>query len=96
MLLLNHKLSAHEAYRFNLVAEVFTKGDLEQKLWPKITDWATLPRDSLKVTKKLIKKFELTELEKACEQELDALYERFTTEEFTMAILDFMSRKSKL
>lgn len=96
MLLLNHKLSAHEAHQFNLVSEVFKKSELDTVLWPKIESYSKLPIESVKASKKLIAKFEQNDLKAACESELEILYKRFETDEFMEAVANFMQRKSKL
>jgi len=96
MLLLNHKMSAAEALKFNFVSEVFTTSELATKLWPRIENYATLPKDSMRVSKKLLKKFDLVELEKACDDEMVELYKRQDSDEFMNAVINFMNRKSKL
>lgn len=95
MLLLNHKLSANEALRFNFVSEVFTQSELTTKLWPRIENFSKLPRNSLFVGKKLIRKRELDKLEQARQDEKVELYKRFESEEFKNALTKFMNRKSK-
>lgn len=96
MLLLNHKMSADEALKFNFVSEVFTTSELSTKLWPRIDNFATLPKDSVRVSKHLLKKFDLAELERACDEEMVELYKRQDSEEFMNAVINFMNRKSKL
>jgi len=96
MLLLNHKMNANEALRFNFVSEVFTTSELATKVWPRIEGYATLPKDSMRVSKMLLQKFDLVELERACDEEMIELYKRQDSEEFMNAVFNFMSRKSKL
>lgn len=96
MLLLNHKLSANEAYKFNLVSEVFKKSDLDTVLWPKLIASSELPIGSLCTTKKLMSVFEIKELEDSCDRELEELFKRFNSEEFMEAVVSFVTRKSKL
>lgn len=96
MLMLNHKLTADEAYRLGAVSEIVKNVDLETKLWPRIEQFAQLSTESLQVTKKLMQKFEISKLDAVCDAELDELYQRFGSEAFTDAIVAFMTRKSKL
>lgn len=96
MLLLNHKLSAAEALQFNFVSKIYRKSELDTVLWPKIREQSELSRESISITKKLISKFDVKDLEKACDGELDELSKRFDTEDFLNAIANFMQRKSKL
>lgn len=96
MLLLNHKLCATEALQFNFVSKVYKKSELDTVLWPKLREQAELSRGSICVTKKLISRFDVNDLENACEEELVQLNKRFETEDFMQAVVNFMSRKSKL
>lgn len=96
MLMLNHKLSADEAYRFNFVSEVYKRSELDAILWPKIQEYARLPKESIRVTKKLINSFEVEQLQKSCDCELEELYKRFESDDFGVAVAEFMMRKSKL
>lgn len=96
MLLLNHKMSAQEALQFNVVAELYKQEEFESKLWPRILKYGELPAGSVKATKQLMKRFELEELERANRNELEALAERWTTEEAIQAVMNFMTRKSKM
>lgn len=96
MLLLNHKLTADEAYAFNMVSKVFTRNELETVLWPQLIRQSKLPVESLKVTKSLMHRFVSDELRQACDFELSELYKRFESPDFIEALLNFMQRKSKL
>lgn len=89
-------MHAKEALQFNFVSEVIPKRDLDEKLWPRIEQFSQLPRGSLGVTKQLMKKFEIAELEEALKVELDELFKRFSSQEFMDALVNFMSRRSKL
>lgn len=79
-----------------MVSEVFKKSDLDSVLWPKLIESSLLPINSLRTTKKLISSIEAKELEIACDRELESLFERFKTQEFLEAVMNFMTRKSKL
>lgn len=94
--MLNHKLTADEAYRFGMVSEIVKKSELDSKLWPRIESFAQLSAESIKVTKKLLQKFEISKLDAVCDAELDELYQRFNTEDCMNAIAAFMTRRAKL
>lgn len=95
MLLLNHKLSAYEALKFNFVSEVYAGADQNTQIWPRIQEFAKLPPGSISVTKRLIRRFDENALMAACEFEVDGLRKRFVSEEAQNAIVNFMSRKAK-
>lgn len=96
MLLLNHKMTANEALRFNFVSEVYRHGEMKMKIWPKIEAFSKLPPESLKASKKLVKDLQLEILDKATNLENDALHQRWYSNEVFDAITKFMKRKSKL
>lgn len=96
MLFLGHKLSAQEALQFNLISKVVNKSKLNSELWLPLIESSKLPSDSLRVTKKLMNAADVKNLEEACDRELKELFTKFESEEFGRAVMDFMSRKSKL
>lgn len=96
MLLLNHRMRAQEALQFQVVAELYKREDFETKLWPRILKYGELPKGSIKATKQLMRRFEIEDLEKANQRELEALALRWQTEEAIQAVMNFMTRKSKM
>lgn len=96
VLLFNHKLSAKEAYQFGMVSEVFSGNELNEKLWPRIVAFSELPAASLKITKKILQKFDEKKLDEVLELELDELYQRFDKPDFIEALVSFIGKKSKL
>lgn len=96
MLFLGHKLSAHEALQFNLISKVFNKTNLDSELWLPLIESSKLPPGSIQVTKKLMNAADAKNLEDACDRELKELFIKFESEEFVQAVMNFMSRKSKL
>lgn len=96
MLLLNYRMSAQEALQFNVVAELYKQEEFESKLWPKILKYGELPVGSIKATKQLMRRFELDELERANKSEVETLAKRWTTDEAMQAVMNFMTRKSKM
>lgn len=96
MLLLNYKLSAPEALKYNFVSELFTLDELDTKVWPKIQEFTELSKESICVTKRLMKRFEENALMSSLEWELVELRKRFLSPDAAEAVIKFMSRKSKL
>lgn len=71
LLMFGEKLSAEKALQLGFVLDVYaTPEEIEQKFWPKMLDYAKLPVESLKVTKKLIKIHCEQDLIKAMDLEL--------------------------
>lgn len=95
MLLLNHKMTAEEALNFNFVSKVYDPKEVG-KVWKEIEKLSELPLESIKVTKGLIKKYDLKVLEEVNKTEAEALVERFTSEEAMEAIINFNTKKHKL
>lgn len=96
MLMLNHKMSAQEAFAFGFVACVYKN---EREIWAKLNQISHLPIGSIKANKRLIRKFTIDELEQANLNENDELNERFSSEEAFQALLRFQEarrNKSKL
>lgn len=96
MLLINHKLSAAEAYQFGFISQVYKPSELDTILWPKLIEYSKLPKNSLCATKELMNKFHVEKLKAVCDEELKELYKRIESEEFVEAVTNFMQRKSKL
>lgn len=96
MLLYNHRLSAAEALRCGLVAEVFSVAELDSKLWPRIQGLTKLAHGSVVATKRLMNQQREQALLGACEQELVVLRQRMAGEDSFNAIVQFMGRKSKM
>lgn len=96
MLLCNHRLSADEALQSGFVAEIFTVADLDRKVWPRIQEWAEMAHGSVLATKRLISGQSEQEMLAACENELYVLRQRMLGEDSFNAMMQFMSRKSKL
>lgn len=95
MLLLNHKMSAEEALQFNFVSKVYDPRE-SGKVWEEIEKLSELPLESIKVTKGLIKKYDLKVLDEVNKMEATELVERFASEEAMEAIINFNTKKHKL
>lgn len=90
MLMLNHKMSAREAYEFDLVAHVYKD---ESEIWEKLKQIDRLPIGSIIATKKLIRRPIVEKLLKINDEELDELEKRFESEEALEAIINFKATK---
>lgn len=95
MLLLNHKMTAKEALKFNFVSKLYDPKK-ENEIWKEIYQLSELPVQSIKITKGLMKKYDLKVLEEVNNMEATALIERFQSDEAIQAIISFNSKKSKL
>lgn len=94
LLMLNHKLSAREAYEFNLVAHVYKN---ESEIWAKLKQIDKLPIGSIISNKKLIRRPMIEKLINVSNNELKEIQTRIESEEAIQAILNFQSaRRSKL
>lgn len=93
MLMLNHQMSAKEAYEFGYVAKVYKD---ENEIWDKLKQIGELPIGSILANKKLTRKFTIEELEKANLSECGQLEKRYASEDVLMAMIRFQeSRKAK-
>lgn len=95
MLLLSIPLSAREAHAHRFVAELFTVGELQTKLWPRLAKLPELAQQSLRATKQLMRQWNETELLGAVEQEMRVLRERMQSEEALTAVLAFVARSKR-
>lgn len=96
MLLLSHRMTAKEALQFNFVSELFTKNELETKIWPKIQSFTELSKESIAVCKKLNQQVDRDNLIKAIEREMLELNKRLTSEDFFNSLIKFHGAKSKM
>lgn len=91
MLMLNHKMTASEAYQFGFVAEVYKD---VQTIHEKLKQVGQLPLGSIMANKRLTRKFTIKELEAANLSEADELAGRFQSEEALMAMIRFQESKA--
>lgn len=95
MLLLGRKLDAQEAFRVNLVSQVVPHSELNQ-LIGSLREYGNLPVNSVKTTKKLIINKRLKNiLRDTNKTEINTLKECVQSEEFSNALLTFMSKRNK-
>ena len=93
MLNLNHKMSAKEAHAFGFVSHVYKS---EQEVWDKLEQIKEFPLGSILANKKLSRKFTISELENANNNEIECLTERMYSGDALAAMVKFQdSRQSK-
>ena len=96
MILFNKKISAPEAERAGLVAEVFPAHEFHKRAMARVEGYAAFPKLSLKYSKRLIRNAgEVERLKAVNRAEADRLRERWASEDCFEAIVNFMSRKSR-
>lgn len=95
MLLLNHKLTCNEALNLGFISEIISKNEIP-KILEKLENLSMLPPQSVIASKNLVRTFEQANLKMAHKLESAVLKERQVSEEAISAVMNFMSRKSKL
>ncbi|KAI8126232.1 hypothetical protein FF38_05496 [Lucilia cuprina] len=96
VLLFGERLSAQEAYNFNFASRIYKHSEVDSVIWPKLREFAELPPQSLQISKRLIRSEEKKALLHAIDVECEELVQRFGSEEFMNALIQFTMRKSKL
>ncbi|NXH58432.1 ECI2 isomerase, partial [Rhabdornis inornatus] len=96
MLLFNKKLTAAEACAQGLVTEVFPDSSFQKEVWARLEAYASLPKNSLAVSKQLLRSMEKENLHAVNSRECEVLTERWLSDECVNAIVSFFQKKSKL
>uniref|UniRef100_A0A7N8Y322 Enoyl-CoA delta isomerase 2 n=1 Tax=Mastacembelus armatus TaxID=205130 RepID=A0A7N8Y322_9TELE len=96
MLLFNKKLTAVQACELGLVTEVFPDSSFQSEVWTRLKAYAKLPRNSLVLSKQLIRSVEKERLHAVNDAEVERLLERWTSDECFTAIMSFFQGKAKL
>ncbi|NWI90712.1 ECI2 isomerase, partial [Pitta sordida] len=96
MLLFNKKLTAAEACAQGLVTEVFPDNSFQKEVWARLEAYASLPKNSLAVSKQLLRSMEKEKLHAVNSKECEVLKERWLSDECINAVVSFFQRKSKL
>lgn len=96
MLLFNKKLTAAEACEVGLVTEVFPDRSFQKEVWARLEAYASLPKNSLAVSKQLLRGVEKEKLHAVNSKECEVLQERWLSDECINAIVSFFQKKSKL
>ncbi|NXA13311.1 ECI2 isomerase, partial [Sapayoa aenigma] len=96
MLLFNKKLTAAEACALGLVTEVFPDNSFQKEVWARLEAYASLPKNSLAISKQLLRSMEKEKLHAVNSKECEILTERWLSDECINAIVSFFQKKSKL
>ncbi|XP_058479879.1 enoyl-CoA delta isomerase 2, mitochondrial [Solea solea] len=96
VLLFNKKLSAVQACELGLVTEVFPDNSFQTEVWGRLRSYAKLPRNSLALSKQLIRSEEKQRLHAVNDAEVERLMERWTSDECANAIMTFFQARAKL
>ncbi|XP_056155473.1 enoyl-CoA delta isomerase 2, mitochondrial [Lampris incognitus] len=96
MLLFNRKLTAVQACQQGLVSEVFPDSSFQSEVWTRLRAYAKLPRNSLALSKQLIRAAERERLHAVNDAEVERLVERWLSDECMNAVMSFFQAKSKL
>ncbi|KAG9348108.1 hypothetical protein JZ751_004137 [Albula glossodonta] len=96
MLLFNKKLTATEACERGLVTEVFPDSSFQTEVWTRLKAYGKLPRNSLALSKQLVRGVEKERLHAVNDQEVERLVERWLSDECMNAIMSFFQAKAKL
>ncbi|XP_075163089.1 enoyl-CoA delta isomerase 2-like [Haematobia irritans] len=96
LLLFGEIMSSSEAYRCRFVTKIFNISQIDSHVWPKLVKYSQMNRESLQKSKNLKRKHEKEHILRALHMECDALYERFYSEEFVNAVIEFSAKKSKI
>uniref|UniRef100_A0A8C4U0G0 Enoyl-CoA delta isomerase 2 n=1 Tax=Falco tinnunculus TaxID=100819 RepID=A0A8C4U0G0_FALTI len=80
ILLFNKKLTAAEACAQGLVTEVFPDSTFQKEVWAKLEAYASLPKNSLAVSKQLLRNVEKEKLHAVNSKECEVLKERTLAE----------------
>lgn len=93
MLLFNQMLTADQACAQGLVTEVFPDHVFQDEIWKRVREYAKLPKDSLRLSKCLVREVDKEALHATNARECKLLVERWQSTECIQAIMDFFSRK---
>ncbi|XP_015710038.1 enoyl-CoA delta isomerase 2, mitochondrial isoform X2 [Coturnix japonica] len=96
MLLFNKKLTAAEACALGLVNEVFPDSTFQKEVWARLKAYASLPKNSLALSKQLVRSTEKEKLHAVNSRECELLTERWLSDECLNALVSFFQRKSKM
>ncbi|WKX93843.1 hypothetical protein Q1695_011254 [Nippostrongylus brasiliensis] len=92
-LILNKKLTAHQALEVGLVNEVVPHEEFEARAASVVQQHSSLPPESLRINKKLLRSHHRDMLTKVNAIECDTICERWQSKECASAIAAFLTRK---
>ncbi|XP_006888788.1 PREDICTED: enoyl-CoA delta isomerase 2, mitochondrial [Elephantulus edwardii] len=96
MLIFGKKLTAKEACAQGLVTEVFPHSTFQKEVWTRLKAYSKLPPNAMRISKQLIRNVEKEKLHAVNSEECTALQSRWVSDECVNAVMNFLSRKSKL
>ncbi|KAM5298887.1 enoyl-CoA delta isomerase 2 [Ctenodactylus gundi] len=96
MLIFGKKLTAGEACAQGLVTEIFPDSTFQKEVWTRLKAYAKLPPNSLRLSKQIIRNGEKEKLHAVNAEECKILREKWMSDECVNAIVNFLSRRSKL
>ncbi|XP_037936177.1 enoyl-CoA delta isomerase 2-like [Teleopsis dalmanni] len=98
VLVFGEKLTAQEALQFNFVAGVYKRNEVNELLWPKLLQHSKLPKESLRISKKLLRVPDREAVLKAAAVEFEELRSLRYGEIYLKAIERFLkkNKNSKL
>ncbi|XP_054841835.1 enoyl-CoA delta isomerase 2 [Eublepharis macularius] len=96
MLLFNKIITADEAYTKGLVTEVFADNTFQGEVWTRLKAYANFPKNSLAISKQLMRNVDKEILHAVSLQESKLLVKRFFSEECMSGLQRFFQKRSKL
>ena len=95
VLLFDRKLTAEEAHQRGLVSRVIDENQFEQEKEKICQQILSLPKGSLLTSKALIQKWSKETLHRVNADEVETLKQRWLTDEFVQAMMEFMRGRKK-
>ncbi|XP_037699871.1 enoyl-CoA delta isomerase 2 isoform X2 [Choloepus didactylus] len=96
MLVFGKKLTAREACAQGLVNEVFPDSTFQKEVWARLKAYSKLPPNAMRISKQVIRNREKEKLHAVNLEECNILQERWQSEECRNAIMNFLSKRTKL
>lgn len=96
LLYFNHKIDANEAKQWGLVSHIVHHKEMDAEVPRILKDYLQYPIKSMIYSKKLLRGWDREMLHEANRAECKQLKERWTSEDFINAFLQFMNKRSKL
>nr|KAF6504785.1 enoyl-CoA delta isomerase 2 [Rousettus aegyptiacus] len=96
MLIFGKKLTAGEACAQGLVTEVFPDSTFQTEVWTRLKAYSKIPPNAGRISKQIIRNWEKEKLHAVNAEEVRVLQERWQSEEFLNAVMNFFSKRAKL
>jgi peroxisomal 3,2-trans-enoyl-CoA isomerase len=95
ILLFDKKLTAEEAQQRGLVTKIIDENNFEQEKEKICQHILSLPKGSLLTSKLLLQKWDKEKLHQINKYEVETLKQRWLTEEFVQAMMEFIRGRKK-